>query len=153
MSEELERLHRQICVRGVEVDAGMSDLLTALWDLGFETQFSCEGKPGDSTVAFDHRSPDRSYVLFSKLEDAFAFVQGSIHLLGHCGFYEGGMNLKPLDPIGRTGTARGSVSFSPNLLGELSDRWRSMAEQATQTASRPPTELANSISATGTLGL
>ena len=35
--------HSQVVLDGVEVDAGLAGLLSRLWDLGFQTTFSCEG--------------------------------------------------------------------------------------------------------------
>lgn len=37
--------HPQVEVDGIEVDEGMRDLLVALWDLGLDTQYSCQGHP------------------------------------------------------------------------------------------------------------
>ena len=35
--------HPQVEVAGIEVDEGMRDLLVSLWDLGLNTQYSCQG--------------------------------------------------------------------------------------------------------------
>lgn len=56
--------HRQVATsRGIDVDAGIRDLLEALWAAGMETEFSCEGGPS---------AP--AHVCFSRISDAYRFA-------------------------------------------------------------------------------
>lgn len=61
---------------GVEVyvDAGLSNLLTMLWSLGYETLYSCEG--GEGKNQDDRYGDDREgYLYFENLAMGFYFVQ------------------------------------------------------------------------------
>src|SRR6478752_4823332 len=59
--------HPQVEVEGIEVDELMAPLLLALWRLGLDTQFSCQGDPDrySPTTTCSHRTEPRSSSLTS----------------------------------------------------------------------------------------
>lgn len=70
-------IHQQVRLPGgVEVDAGISDLLIALWELGLRTSYSCEGTSaeGDEGVQVG----DEAYILFPQATDAFSFFRQTL---------------------------------------------------------------------------
>jgi hypothetical protein len=57
--------HRQVTAsNGVEVDAGIRDLLEALWSRGLVTEFSCQGEHGKL-----------AHICFTRTADARRFTQ------------------------------------------------------------------------------
>lgn len=69
-------LHEQVTLPdGVEVDRGIADLITALWELGLRTSYSCQGTPGGDER---DRNIDAGYILFPEAVDAFAFFSQAL---------------------------------------------------------------------------
>lgn len=121
--------HTQVQVYGIEVDDGMRDLLVALWHLGLDTQFSCQGHP-------EKYSPHQSYshdyaaqIVFGNIDDAVRFMKTTAELLGHKNYSEGGVVLKTMAPIDSE-TPRADVTFSPVLLGEVTEGWIALEKSA-----------------------
>lgn len=114
--------HPQVAVDGIEVDAGLRDLRVALWALGLETQFSCQGHP-DRYVPNQADTWDNSaQILFTDAEQALKFVEKSIELLEDDTFQEGGFRTEVCHGIDSP-VLRGDVRFSPTLLSRLSELW------------------------------
>lgn len=62
--------HKQVLLQDVWVDEGIVPLLTSLWDLGFQTQYSCQGG-GVNHVGGNIEG----YVLFHTMEEGINFVE------------------------------------------------------------------------------
>ena len=89
--------HRQVVAsNGVEVDAGIRDLLEALWSRGMATEFSCQGEGGGL-----------AHICFTHAADASRFTKA------------------PGDFVITLGEARAWVDFPAHLIGELTRFWSS----------------------------
>lgn len=117
--------HRQVDLRGIEVDEGMRELLAALWNLGLWTQFSCQGDPEKFAP---HQSYSRDYaaqIVFDTFEEAVKFTRKTAAMLGPKNFTEGGVVLATMAPIDGK-TPRAEVTFSPVLLSEITQLWAAL---------------------------
>ena len=119
--------HAQVELDGIEVDEGMAPLLGALWSLGLETQYSCQGHI-DYYLARKGPLPyARSQIVFEDIDQGYRFVTKTLELLGHSAFRDGGIELDTMEPVD-TQTFRVAVWFSPDLLTEISELWIGFAK-------------------------
>jgi len=114
--------HPQIEVDGIEVDQLMAPLLQALWDLGLETQFSCQGEPEHYIAHEPLLNFNRAQIVFADFEQACKFVRKTMELLDSAAFSEGGIDITTMDPVDGT-SFRASVWFPPQLLTEITRLW------------------------------
>jgi hypothetical protein len=114
--------HPQIEVDGIEVDQLMAPLLQALWDLGLETQFSCQGDPEHYTAHEPLLNFNRAQIVFADFEQACKFVRKTMELLDSAAFSEGGIDITTMDPVDGT-SFRASVWFPPQLLAKITRLW------------------------------
>lgn len=71
--------HEQFTLpNGVEVDIGIADLLTALWELGLRTRHSCQGTPN---VGEEDRDVSAAYISFPEAEDAYSFFSQTLEAI------------------------------------------------------------------------
>lgn len=119
--------HPQVLVDGVEVDERLAPLLHAMWTLGLDTQFSCQGDP-DRYVPNHPGSWDASaQIFFADIDQAIKFVKKSKEFLDHLAIFpEGGFRVDVADGIGSP-TLRGDLRFSPGLIDPLTAAWESFA--------------------------
>lgn len=72
-------LHEQVTLPdGVDVDRGIADLITALWELGLRTSNSCQGTPGGDE---GDRNTDAAYILFPEAVDAYSFFSRALETI------------------------------------------------------------------------
>lgn len=65
-----DTVHEQIEINGVQVDMGLSVLLSILWDKGLTTRSSCQGRgPTPETTM--------SFIIFPQVADAVYFITQS----------------------------------------------------------------------------
>jgi hypothetical protein len=122
LEPDLDPPHPQVEVDGIEVDEGIRDLLVALWDLGLDTQYSCQGVPDKFSP---HQSYSRNYasqIVFGNVDHAVKFMKKTAELLGSKNYSEGGVVLATMAPTDGS-TPRAEVTFSPVLLQEITDAW------------------------------
>lgn len=112
--------HQQVDAEGIEVDEGMRDLLVALWKLGLDTQFSCQGEPDlfNPRASRDHAAQ----IVFASTTDAHRFVKKSAEMFGTELYDDGGLSLATMLPMDSE-VPRAAVTFSPRLLSDLTDLW------------------------------
>jgi len=114
--------HPQVDVEGIEVDEGMADLLLALWKLGLDTQFSCQGHL-DKFVPYSSFGHDyAAQIVFSDIDQAVKFLKKSAELMGYQGLNEGNFVLHSMTPF-EDGVPRAAVTFPPAILEDLTERW------------------------------
>jgi|GEM_PF-4017611 hypothetical protein len=114
--------HPQVEVEGIEVDEGMADLLLALWKLGLDTQYSCQGHV-DKFAPYDTFGHSyASQIVFSSIDHAVKFLKKSTELMGYDGLHEGGFVLHSMSPF-EDGIGRAAVTFPPAILETLTERW------------------------------
>jgi hypothetical protein len=128
--------HEQVVLaNGVAVDAGMASLVTALWELGLRTSYSCQGTPDEPSLEEWTRAA--GYILFPEAQDAIAFFNKALgaasapehwahivievrHLSTPTAPYEKRGPAVTLelstDRIANKGALRGCVRFDPKLL-------------------------------------
>jgi hypothetical protein len=114
--------HPQVLTRGIEVDEHMAPLLNALWDLGLDTQFSCQG---DERYFIPHEAllqQSRSQIVFADFDDACKFARKTIELLESTLQFEGGIEITAMAPIDG-GPNRAAVWFPPQLLKRITKVW------------------------------
>lgn len=114
--------HPQIEIDGIEVDEGMRDLLIALWELGLNTQYSCQGHPDKFGPHQSYNRDCASQIVFGDVEHAFKFLKKSAELFGYAHHGENGFVLHTTTPL-ENGTPRDEVTFSLRLLPELTQLW------------------------------
>lgn len=114
--------HRQVDARGIQVDERMPGLLIALWDLGLETQFSCQGDIGRFAPRQSYSGDYAAQIVFADIDDASRFVTKTIELLGHGAYIDGGFTIYSMEPWGDD-TIRVEVRFSPEVLDEITALW------------------------------
>ena len=115
--------HAQVELDEVEVDAGIAPLLRALWDLGIETQFSCEGDPDRYIRHQAPASQHDSHIVFAELSAAIRFMERTLGLLGYVPFKDGWLELTPMQPYVPNDSPRGRVGWPPVLLEEITRSW------------------------------
>jgi len=130
--------HAQTEVYGVEVDEGMSDLLVALWELGLETQFSCQGHPDRYLPNHAESWNSSAQIFFSDADQALKFIKKSIELLESDGYHEGGFRMAVTHGID-SAVLRGDVRFSPEPLQELTAVWTSFETTLARDEPQPDT--------------
>lgn len=114
--------HPQVEVDGIEVDELMGPLLLALWRLGMDTQFSCQGDP-DRYFAHDHLfAQNRAQIVFSDFDEACMFAKETMELLDSSLFTEGGIEVASMLEMDGT-SFRAAVTFPPQMLGRITDVW------------------------------
>jgi len=100
----------------------MADVLLALWKLGLETQYSCEGHL-DKFAPYDTFGHSyASQIVFSNIDHAVKFLKKSTELMGYAALHEGSFALHSMSPFD-DGVARAAVTFPPAILNELTARW------------------------------
>ncbi|MGO4431759.1 hypothetical protein AB4Y88_00230 [Paenarthrobacter sp. RAF9] len=114
--------HPQTEIDGIEVDHLMAPLLRALWDLGLETQYSCQGNPEDYTAHEPLLNFNRSQIVFADYDQACKFVRKTMELLDSGAFVEGGIDITTMDPLDGC-TFRAGVWFPPQLLETITRLW------------------------------
>jgi len=114
--------HPQVDVYGIEVDDGLSDLLVALWKLGLDTQYSCQGQPNRYSPNHPGSWDASAQILFTDADQALKFVKKAIELLGDDGYHEGGFRVNVCHGID-SATLRGDVRFCPELIPQLTEVW------------------------------
>lgn len=85
--------HPQSEIDGIEVDHLMAPLLRALWDLGLETQFSCQGDADHYTAHEPLLNFNRSQIVFADYDQACKFVRKTMELMDSAAYSEGGIEL------------------------------------------------------------
>jgi len=114
--------HSQVEVEGIEVDEGMADILLALWKLGLDTQYSCQGH-ADKFAPYDTFGHSyASQIVFARIDHAVKFLKKSTELMGYEGLNEGGFVLHSMSPF-EDGVARAEVTFPPAILETLTEQW------------------------------
>lgn len=114
--------HPQVDLHGVDVDAGMTGLLEALWRLDVDTQFSCQGHPDRYIVEEPGTHDAAAHVVFADVAQAFKFVTKTVELLGYTPWHDGVIVLTVMAPIDSEAT-RARVAFPPALLEEVTSAW------------------------------
>ncbi|NKR10646.1 MULTISPECIES: hypothetical protein [unclassified Paenarthrobacter] len=114
--------HPQSEIDGIEVDHLMAPLLRALWDLGLETQFSCQGDADHYTAHEPLLNFNRSQIVFADYDQACKFVRKTMELMDSAAYSEGGIDITTMDPM--DGAAfRAAVWFPPQLLEPITRQW------------------------------
>jgi len=114
--------HEQSEVFGIEVDSGLKDLLVALWQLGLDTQYSCEGHSEHYVPGLTGSWEESAQIFFTDADGALKFVKKSMELLGDDGYHEGGYRMHVCNGIDSP-IVRAEVRFSPALIHRLTDAW------------------------------
>lgn len=115
--------HPQVDAHGVQVDEGMRDLLVALWKLGLDTEYSCQGEPGKFAPNRWFSRDYASQIVFADLDQAHKFLKKTLELVGDVPVWdEGGISLRTMLPVDG-GSPRAEVTFSPKLLPEVTRLW------------------------------
>lgn len=112
--------HPQVEVYGIEVDREMADLLVALWKLGLDTQFSCQGDPDQ--FIWHHGGDHASQIVFGDLQHAAKFLTKCTLLLPGYHYEDGGFWLNPMFPTDGE-TWRAQVTFPPAILPKVTKAW------------------------------
>src|SRR4051812_25476266 len=69
--------HEQLTLPdGVAVDAGIANLLNALWELGLRTKYSCQGTPAG--LCEEEQAGSGAYILFPQATDAISFFRQTL---------------------------------------------------------------------------
>lgn len=116
-----------ITSRDIPVDRKIAELIEALWTIGFDTQFCCEG----DTELFDpsgslENTTDSAHIIFPNVEQGVKFAELSY------GFlirerpdlpWAGLMTVEMGLPIG-VGNIRSVVRFNPGALESLTEYWK-----------------------------
>lgn len=116
--------------RDITVDRGIADLIEALWTIGFETQFSCEGNADlfDPSGSLENHT-DAAHIIFPDVEQGVKFAELSYRFLIHARpdlpwaglmTVEMGLPLKTVE----MGTIRSVVRFNPDALESLTKYWK-----------------------------
>jgi len=114
--------HPQVDVEGIEVDEGMADLLLAVWRLGLDTQYSCQGHL-DKFIPYSPLGHDyASQIVFAHIDHAVKFLKKSAELMGYDRLNEGGLVLHTMSPL-EDDVPRAEVTFPPAILEDLAERW------------------------------
>jgi hypothetical protein len=114
--------HPQVEVEGVEVDELMAPLLLAMWRLGLDTQFSCQGNP-DRYFAHDQLfAQNRSQIVFPDFDQACKFAKKTMEMLDSSLFTEGGIEVASMLEMDET-SFRAAVTFPPQMLGRVTEVW------------------------------
>jgi hypothetical protein len=114
--------HPQTEIDGVEVDVLMAPLLRALWDLGLETQFSCQGDPEHYLPHEPLLHYTRAQIVFAEFDQACKFTRKTMELLDSAAFSEGGIDITTMDRM--DGDAyRAAVWFPPQMLELITELW------------------------------
>jgi hypothetical protein len=72
-------VHEQLTLRdGVQVDGGIADLLTALWELGLRTSHSCQGT---ASRGEEGRDVSAAYISFPQAADAYEFFSQTLRAI------------------------------------------------------------------------
>ena len=114
--------HPQVEVDGIEVDEGMRDLLVALWKLGLDTHYSCQGHADKFFPRGGYGRDYATQIVFGNVDHAVKFTKKTAELLGFDNYREGGVVLTTMAPTDGA-TPRAEVTFSPVLLPEVTDAW------------------------------
>jgi hypothetical protein len=73
-------VHEQLTLTGeVEVDGGIANLLTALWELGLRTSHSCQGTSAGRCD--EEQAGSAAYILFPQATDAFSFFSQALEAI------------------------------------------------------------------------
>jgi hypothetical protein len=117
--------------REIPVDSNIVELIEALWDCGFETQFSCEGdvEGFDSSNTLDNGQWG-AHVVFPNLIHAGEFLETSYnHLTNfHPEFaWHSVMSLRPMMAHDYPAHVRAIVVFNPAALPVLTEFWSQLA--------------------------
>ena len=115
--------HPQVDAHGVQVDEGMRDLLVALWKLGLDTEYSCQGEPDKFTPNRWFSRDYASQIVFADLYQAYKFLEKTLELVGDVPVWdEGGISLHTMLPVDDA-SPRAEVTFSPKLLLKVTRLW------------------------------
>lgn len=126
--------HPQTTLNGIEVDEKIAPLLNALWNLGFETHFSCEGDSRDYIADEVGTDDALAYIAFATLEQSVRFITTTVILLDRVPWEDGRLMCGPMAPQ-EDEVIRGSAHFPPSLLNDITRAWMShavAAEEANQ---------------------
>lgn len=118
--------HAQIKLRDIEVDEQIASLLSVLWNLGFETRFSCQGHLEHYVGHLVGTHDAHAYIAFVDLEQGAKFMTETIDLLGYVPWAEGPMACVPMVPT-EDGVIHSAVRFPPGLLEDITRVWSSRA--------------------------
>lgn len=114
--------HPQVEVEGVEVDELMAPPLLAMWRLGLDTQFSCQGDL-DRYFAHDHLFEEsRTQIVFADFDQACKFAKKTMELLDSSLYTEGGIEVSSMHEMDGT-SFRAAVTFPPQMLGRITELW------------------------------
>jgi len=121
--------HPQVGIYGIDVDEGLAPLLSVLWRLGLETQYSCQGHPEEFVPHHPNSWAASAQIFFTDAEKGLKFIRKSMELLEpHARFHEGGFQMQVADGID-THVPRGDVRFAPTLIAPLIDAWTEFERQ------------------------
>lgn len=124
--------HPQTTIRGIEVDKLMAPLLCALWDLGLETQYSCQGESDNYLPHEPLLSQKRAQIVFADFDHACKFVRKTMELLDSAAYGEGGIDISTMDRMDGS-THRAAVWFPPQLLEQITKLWLAFESEVPKT--------------------
>lgn len=81
--------HPQTELEGIEVDVLMAPLLRAMWSLGLDTQYSCQGDPDRYFPHDPLFNQSRTQIVFADFDQACKFAKKTMELLGSAAYTEG----------------------------------------------------------------
>lgn len=115
--------------KSVPVDSRIAPLIEALWKIGIETQFSCEGNLElfDESGTLENMT-DASHIVFPKMETAIIFMERSYQFLIHSRpdlQWSNLVNLEPMLPTKDIHNVRAIVRFNPAAMASLTAYWKS----------------------------
>jgi hypothetical protein len=100
----------------------MRDLLVAMWELGLETQYSCQGDIDKFSPRAWYSRDYATQIVFRDVDQAYKFLKKTIELLDNENWHEGGLVLSTMLPIDDS-PVRANITFSPRLLPEITALW------------------------------
>lgn len=114
--------------KSIPVDEKISELIEALWLIGFETQFSCEGDIDlfDESGTLENLN-DASHIVFPQVSQATKFMEYSYRFLIQERQdlpWSNLMNLELMLPTKDIHNVRAIVRFNPAALPALTEYWK-----------------------------
>ncbi|MDQ0733527.1 hypothetical protein [Arthrobacter sp. B1I2] len=113
----------------------MAPLLRALWDLGLETQFSCQGDADNYLPHEPLLHYSRAQIVFADFDHACKFVRKTMELLDSAAYSEGGIDISTMDRLDEQ-THRAAVWFPPQMLDQITQIWVEFERTVPEAAQR-----------------
>lgn len=107
--------HKQINLKGVEVDEGLVDLLENVWEAGINTQFSCQG------------GTNPAMIVFPTVTDGLRFVEETLAVTGTYGCYTGRLMMQIVNPWPADGPSRFLVEWPAEFTPVWEAAWNGEA--------------------------